>query len=111
MHPGLIGGIVGSMIGLIGGILGTYASIRNTWSPQERSYMIRWACGFWIGVTLFLTLLFLLPHPYRWWLWIPYGIALPLAIRACNRGAARIRASASGQATQRPDGDLQADVS
>jgi hypothetical protein len=52
--------------------------------------------------------LFLTPHPYRWFAWIPYGIALPLAIRAVNRGQARIRTSVSGQATQRPDEDRQA---
>jgi hypothetical protein len=97
MHPGLIGGIVGSLVGVAGGIVGTYASIRNTNSPRERRYVIRCAVGFWVGITLFLAGLFLLPHPYRWLLWIPYSVALPLAIAAANRGLARIRAEAAGR--------------
>jgi uncharacterized membrane protein len=96
MHPGLIGGIVGSVIGVLGGIIGTYASIRNANSPQERRYMIRCAIGLFVGIATFLASLFLLPPPYRWLLWIPYSIALPLSIMATNRGISRIRAEAAG---------------
>ncbi|HEV2293068.1 MAG TPA: hypothetical protein VGR35_04380 [Tepidisphaeraceae bacterium] len=96
MDPGLIGGIGGSAVGVVGGIVGTYASIRNAHSRRERRYMIRCAIGFWIGITLFLTGLFVLPHPYRWLLWVPYAIALPLSIATMNRAVAHIRAEAAG---------------
>ncbi len=96
MHPGLIGGIVGSVVGVLGGVVGAYASIRNAGSPQERRYLIRCAIGLWLGIAAFLAGLFLLPPPYRWFLWIPYVIALPLSIVAANRGYARIRAEAAG---------------
>ncbi|HEX6899011.1 MAG TPA: hypothetical protein VF789_04830 [Thermoanaerobaculia bacterium] len=97
MHPGLIGGIVGSVVGVLGGVIGTYASIRNASSPRERRYVIRCAMGFWVGVAVFLAGLLLLPPPYRWLLWIPYAIALPLSIMATNRGVARIRAEGIGR--------------
>lgn len=96
MNPGMIGAIVGSLAGVAGGVIGTYMSIRNTSSTQERRYMIRCAIGFWVGITLFLTAQFLLPHPYRGLLWLPYAVALPLSIVAANRGLARIRIHAAG---------------
>ena len=89
---GIIGGAIGSVLGLIGGIVGTYFSIKNTNSPRERRYMIRWAVGCWVGLGIFLGLMIALPNPYRMLLWAPYGIALPLAIRSCNKGVAKIRA-------------------
>ena len=92
MNPGLIGGIVGGSVGLLGGVIGTYASIKNTSGPRERAFMIRVAIGTWIGVTLFLAALLLLPRPYNFLLWIPYVIALPLAILWCNRRQQAIRA-------------------
>ncbi|MCF7855776.1 MAG: hypothetical protein K9N51_13325 [Candidatus Pacebacteria bacterium] len=88
---GWIGGILGGIIGLIGGIIGTYFSIKNTNGPRERSFMIRSAVIFWVGGIIFLTLLLALPNPYRWFVWIPYGILLPLAITFGNRKQQAIR--------------------
>ncbi len=81
-----------SALGLVGGIVGTYFSIKNTSGPQERAFMIHFAAMTWIGVTLFLVVMFLVPHPFKWFLWIPYLIALLLGIRWGNRQQARIRA-------------------
>jgi hypothetical protein len=85
MHPGVLGGIIGCLIGLVGGIIGTYCSVKNTNGPRERTFMIKsvivgWGCGL-----VFLGLLFALPSPYKWFLWIPYGIFLPLGITYGNR--------------------------
>lgn len=91
MDAGLIGGIIGGIGGLCGGVFGTYCSIKNTQSERERAYMIRWSLYFWVGVTAFLVVLFLVPFPYRAYLWIPYGPALMLAIRKCNKGQNQIR--------------------
>lgn len=91
MNTGMIGGIVGCIIGLIGGIIGTYASIHNTSGPRERAFTIRAsAIGWIIGIT-FLLLLFLLPTPWRFLLWIPYGIILPIGIITWNRKQQEIR--------------------
>ena len=91
MDVGTVGGIIGGIIGLAGGAVGTYASIKNTAGPRERQFMVRVAIAAWVGITLFLILLFVLPSPYRWHIWIPYGVALPLAIVSLNRKQQAIR--------------------
>ena len=91
MDVGTVGGIIGGVLGLAGGVVGTYASIRNTGGPRERQFMVRAAVAAWVGITLFLALLFVLPNPYRWLIWIPYGVALPLAIISLNRKQQAIR--------------------
>src|SRR5262247_1439649 len=102
MNPGLMGGIVGGSVGLLGGVIGTYASIKNTSGPRERAFMIRAAIVTWIGVTVFLVLLLLLPRPYNFLLWIPYAIALPVAILWCNRRQLAIRAEEAAASANRP---------
>lgn len=90
MNPGLVGGIVGSLLGVAGGLIGTYFSIKNTNGPRERAFMIRSAMVCWIGVSVFLAGMFLVP-PARLWLWIPYGILLPLGIGCANKKQRAIR--------------------
>ena len=93
MDVGIVGGVIGGTIGLAGGAIGTYFSIRNTRGPGERSFMIRMSAVAWAAISAFLAGLLLLPKPYNFLLWVPYGIALPLAIRWCNRRQLQIRAS------------------
>lgn len=88
---GWIGGIAGGLIGLAGGIIGTYFSIKNTNGPRERSFMIRSAVAFWVSGLIFIGLLVVLPSSYRWLMWIPYSIALPLGIIHGNRKQQEIR--------------------
>lgn len=91
MNAGLIGGIAGCVIGLIGGLIGTFASIRNTSSPRERAFTIKASVIGWIVGIIFLTFLFILPSPWRFFLWIPYGILLPLGIITWNKTQQRIQ--------------------
>jgi hypothetical protein len=91
MDPGMVGGVVGGVLGLAGGAIGTYFSIRNTAGPRERRFMVRAAIVAWLAITAFVVALYLLPSPYRWLLWVPYGIGLGLGIPWCNRRQARIR--------------------
>lgn len=91
MNAGTIAGIMGGLIGLLGGIFGTYCSIKNTNGPKEKIFMIKVSIITWIGIILFLALLFLIPHPYRFFLFIPYGIILPIAITKCNQIQTKIR--------------------
>ena len=91
MDAGLIGGILGWVLGLGGGIVGTYFSIKNTKGPQEKAFMIKASIVAWAAISVFLLLMFLLPTPYRFWLWLPYGILLPLGIRTINKRIAEIR--------------------
>jgi len=68
-----------------------FFSIKNTCGPRERAFMVRSAVVCWLGITLFLGLMFLLSNPYRFLLWIPYAILLPLAVVYGNRTQQRIR--------------------
>ena len=91
MNAGWIGGIAGGVLGLMGGIIGTYFSIKNTHGPRERAFMIKASLVCWIGILLFLALLFALPNPYRFLVWVPYSILLPVGIRFGNRVQQRLR--------------------
>ena len=88
---GLIGGTVGGVGGVAGGIIGTYCSIKNTKGPKERAFMWKASIVCWLAIGLFLGLMFLLPNPYRYFLWIPYSILMVLGIPFINRTQQRIR--------------------
>ena len=91
MNPGTVGAIVGSVLGLLGGAAGTYFSIRNTEGPRERAFAVKASVVTWMAVIVFLAGLLLLPSPYRFGLWVPYAILLPLGIRKWNRAQALLR--------------------
>ena len=97
MNMGIIGGVVGSILGLIGGIIGTYFSIKNTNGPKEKAFMVKVAGIGWIGIVLFLALIFITPNPYRWVLFVPYGIILPIVIIKGNKIQNKIREEESGR--------------
>ena len=88
---GVIGGILGGFIGLCGAAAGTYVSVKNTKGPMERTFMIRAAIVMWVVIIVFLSLLLMLPNPYKFLLWIPYGVFLPLVIAYMNRRLQIIR--------------------
>ena len=90
MNIGIIGAMVGSIIGIAGGIVGTYFSIKNTSGPRERAFMVRAAIIAWLSLAILFAVMFLLPNS-RPWLWILYGLLLPLAIRYGNKRQAAIR--------------------
>ena len=98
MNTALIGALIGCVIGLAGGVIGTYFGIKNTKGPRERGFMVKASVILWIAMGVFLALLLLLPSPYRWFMWIPYGILLPLGIIFGNRRLAQIRAGESKSA-------------
>jgi hypothetical protein len=89
---GYLGGIIGSILGTAGGLFGTYCSIKNTKGPLERRFMIKASSVVWIALSIFLGMLFALPAPYRYLVWIPYGIFVPLGIRFINKRQREIQA-------------------
>jgi drug/metabolite transporter (DMT)-like permease len=91
MNSGLFGGIAGCVIGVIGGLIGTYASIRNTSSSRERTFTVKASIIAWIVAVIFIILLLILPGPWRFALWLPYGILLPVGIITLNRTQQKIR--------------------
>lgn len=88
---GWAGGIAGVVIGLAGGVVGTYFSIKNTNGSRERAFMLKLAAAWWLAFLGLFALLLILPNPYRWLIWIPYGIILPLGIMYGNRKQQAIR--------------------
>jgi len=97
----LVGGIVGGAIGVIGGLLGTYFSIKNTNGPREQAFVIKASIVGSLAIAAFLAALFLLPSPYRHWLWGAYIILLVLGILKWNKKQAQIRREERGQAQHR----------
>ena len=91
MNAGVVTAIVGAVIGLLGGAFGTYCSVKNTKGPRERAFMIKASAMCWLAAILLLALALALPTPYRYFLWIPYVILLPIGILSCNRTQQRIR--------------------
>ncbi|MEM7016673.1 MAG: hypothetical protein AAF512_04945 [Pseudomonadota bacterium] len=91
MDAGIIGGILGAIFGIAGGVIGTYFSIKNTKGPLERIFMIKATVIAWTAIIIFLVLMYVIPNPYRLWLWVPYGILLPLGIIKINKRVAQIR--------------------
>ena len=91
MHPGLIGGILGSVLGTLGGIIGTYFSIKNTKGPKERAFVVRCVLIDWVFIVTFLAGIIFIPQPYNHLMWIPYGLVLSLGIRKWNKEQMRIR--------------------
>jgi hypothetical protein len=102
MDSGMLGGIAGSILGVCGALFGTYCSIKNTAGPRERRFMIQNALIAWILIALFVALVLLLPNPYKWLIFIPYGTLLPIAITVCNRKQRQIKAEEAkiGEASQ-----------
>ena len=92
MNYGLIGAVAGGLLGLLGGVIGTYYSVTRTNGPRERAFMVRVAIWTWVGVTGILAALTVIPKPWGFLMWIPYLIALPLAIRWGNARQNQIRA-------------------
>lgn len=91
MEPGIIGGLIGSLVGIAGGLFGTYMSVKNTNSPAERAFMVRVAIVAWVVISVFIALFLLLPDPWRHLLWLPYGLLLPVSILWVNRRQAQFR--------------------
>ena len=92
---GLIGGIFGTM----GGVLGTYVSIKSAKGPIERAFVKKTAVIAWITVSVFLGLLFTLPKPYNFLLWIPYGITMLIGVPKLRKKHTEIRRLESGDET------------
>jgi drug/metabolite transporter (DMT)-like permease len=93
---GMVGGILGCVLGFAGGLFGTCCCIRNTQGPRERKFMIQASVAVWVAVMLFVTLLMVLPSPYRFLTWVPYGILLLLGIRYINKRQKQIMRAENG---------------
>ena len=96
---GWIGGIFGSVVGIMGGVLGTYLSIKSAKGPIERAFIKRSAIIAWVTVSVFLGLLFALPKPYNYLMWIPYAVTMLIGVPKLRKKHTEIRQSESGDET------------
>lgn len=96
---GWIGGIFGSVVGIMGGVLGTYLSIKSAKGPIERAFIKRSAIIAWVTVSVFLGLLFALPEPYNYLMWIPYAVTMLIGVPKLRKKHTEIRRSESGGET------------
>jgi hypothetical protein len=105
---GMVGGVLGTLLGLGGGAFGTYCSIRNTRTPAERRFMIRYSVVIWLAVILLVLLpvafsqFGLIPAWLQWALFALFFVLLVPSIVWANRHQAHLRGS------QGPGGPLQA---
>lgn len=88
-----IGAIMGGVVGVLGGATGVYFSIKNTNGPKEKSFIIKIAIISCLAIMLFLLFFFVIPFPYGFILFVPYGIVLPIGIIYLNRKQQEIRKS------------------
>ena len=96
---GWMGGIIGGVVGTMGGVLGTYVSIKSAKGPTERAFINKTALITWVTVSVFLGLLFIIPQPYNFLLWIPYGIGMLIGVPKLRKKHTQIRRSESGDET------------
>jgi hypothetical protein len=93
----LIGVIGGVVLGVIGCLIGAYFGIKRTNGPRERALANRVAVAGWVGVSVFLACLFLLPMPWRLLLWGVYLPALCWFVRWVNERQAFAQVEDRGQ--------------
>ena len=91
MSIGLFSGLAGIGLGLLGAAVGTYYAITKTYGPLEKKFMVKSSVGVWLAILLFIIIVFSLPAEYRYYIWIPYVIVLPMAIVKLVKEQARLR--------------------
>jgi hypothetical protein len=87
--------IAWTVIGLAGALSVTWWTIKNTYGPRERAFIVRAFAVWWVANVLFVGAVWLVPKPYNWWLFPAYLIPLLLASRYVNLRQATIRAEES----------------
>jgi hypothetical protein len=92
---GLIGALGGTLLGVLGGVYGTWNSIKQTNGPRERAFVVKMSVLFWIVVSLFVVLVFVLPAPWNYYIWLPYGLWLTSTIRRSDLKQQAIREAES----------------
>ena len=82
---GIIGGIAGCVIGCIGGAIGTYCSIKRAKNEASRSFIKKASFVSWLLIVFFLAALLLIPRPWNFLAWLPYGFVMAFGIRYMNK--------------------------
>lgn len=91
MSPLLIRILVGLIFGLTATLLGLYHTFKYAQKGRERKIVILTTLVSGCTTALFLILLYSLPNPYRFLVWIPYLSAMTLIIVVGKRVLKKIR--------------------
>ena len=89
LSPGLIGGIIGTLIGAVGAVFGCAASYRGAKTKAQRRLLARVFLWGGLGALAFIAVIWLavlgyLPHWMIWGAMALWFAALPLVIRWLN---------------------------
>ncbi|MEO0509427.1 MAG: hypothetical protein AAF065_06180 [Verrucomicrobiota bacterium] len=84
-HPGFIGGILGSIFGLIGGGFGIYCTLKRAQDATLKKAIWIFSGLIVALVGVFITTTYLMPQPYKYFLFLPYLVVLFLLIFRFNK--------------------------
>ena len=101
MESGTYAEIWGVVVLILGGALATAVSLANTRGPRERAFVAKVCAGGWVAAIALVAGLVLIPRPFGFLLWLPFGIAVPLALTKARRHQQQIR-TAEGESTTGP---------
>ncbi len=81
----------GVLLALGGGLFGTFMSIKKTESEREKRFVIKSGLLFWAVSIVFISVLMFVASPYKYLIWVPWGIFFPLWLMFSNKKQARIK--------------------
>lgn len=82
---GMVLGILGSLLGIAGGVAGCYIPYRLATTRWQKAFVLKASAFFWVLVLVFLAGIFLLPSPWKHFIWLPYIVILLLSINWINK--------------------------
>lgn len=104
MSPLLIRILVGLIFGLMAMLLGIYSGLKHVQEVRERKIVIRTTIAWGCATAIFSILLYSLPNPYRFLVWIPYLSTMVLIFGAAKLALKRIRLEEAQSQKKPPHG-------
>ena len=98
MSPGTTGAVVGCTVGLAGGLFGCYCSVHNAKGRPAKNFMLQCSTAMFVFIIVDVAGSLLFPLRLRWMTFVPWTIALPIAIHAVNRKLAALEREAAASA-------------
>ena len=90
MTTGWTGILVAVVFGLAAVVLGAYNIFKYVQNPRERGILLLHSVAGGFVTAVFLSLLFNLPSPYRFLIWIPYLLLVVVLIVLAKHALKRV---------------------
>ena len=97
MTTGWTGILVALVLGLAAVVLSAYNIFKYVQNPRERGILLLHSVAGGCVTAVFLSLLFNLPSPYRFLLWIPYLLLIVLLIVLAKHALKRVAYKKTGE--------------